>query len=191
MFVSGWWEYQLGLLAVQFGLPDNAVQSAAWPVDWRGPSATMSQEENLDPDYQGPDEFVVRERYFTPVEAAALLPEVVELVKEVRLSVRAGRELLAREQDQGGAISEEAAERLIAFQDQINAQLAQIRAQGVDLKGIEPALLDFPALRYGQEVYLCWREGDEVIEFWHPRHTGIAGRQPLAETQEGAWEWCN
>jgi len=151
----------------------------------------MSQEEDLSLDYQGATEFVVRERYFTPTEALLLLPELVLLLREIRESVRGGRQLLADEQKEGGAVSPDAAERLSALQEKINEQLGQIRANGVDVKGLDPALLDFPALRYGQEVYLCWREGDETIRFWHPLHTGIGGRQPLEETQQGAWEWCN
>jgi len=151
----------------------------------------MSNEEDLAPNYEGPTEFVVRERYFTPGEAVVLLPELVTLLEEVRDSVRGGRELLAEEQTRGGTLSPEAGARLNVLQERINEQLEQIRAHGVELKGLEPGLLDFPALRYGQEVYLCWKEGDDSIRFWHPLHTGIGGRQPLEETRQGAWEWCN
>jgi hypothetical protein len=59
-------------------------------------------------------------------------------------------------------------------------------AQAIDF----PPLLDFPALRDGQEVYLCWREGEADITHWHPLHTGIRGRQPL-EGDTASWEWCS
>ena len=46
-------------------------------------------------------------------------------------------------------------------------------------------------LRHGQEVYLCWREGESRVEHWHPIHTGIAGRQEVDPADLGVWEWCN
>ena len=47
------------------------------------------------------------------------------------------------------------------------------------MKGVEPGLVDFPSLREGREVYLCWREGEDQIDFWHEVDAGFAGRQPL------------
>jgi hypothetical protein len=42
-------------------------------------------------------------------------------------------------------------------------------------------LLDFPAMRAGREVCLCWQRGEESIEYWHEVEAGFAGRQPIAE----------
>ena len=39
--------------------------------------------------------------------------------------------------------------------------------------------MDFPALREGREVYLCWRLGEEEVAFWHELDAGFSGRQPL------------
>lgn len=50
---------------------------------------------------------------------------------------------------------------------------------GVELKGIDLGLVDFPTLRNGQLVYLCWHYGEDRIEYWHPLETGYAGRQPI------------
>jgi hypothetical protein len=56
----------------------------------------------------------------------------------------------------------------------------QIDALGIQLKDYSRGLIDFPAMRDGRVVLLCWQlgEGDE-IEWWHDLETGFAGRQPL------------
>ncbi len=129
-------------------------------------------------------------RYFTPDEANVLIPEL-----SVRLS-RCG-DLLRRHQDLVERADEDADRRAeLLFQAEAARAEAEgivqdIATQGVEIKGVEPALLDFPALRYGQEVFLCWRSGESRVEAWHPMTTGFAGRQPLEPGDSGPWEWCN
>ena len=50
---------------------------------------------------------------------------------------------------------------------------------GVLLKDPDAGLLDFPALRDGQEVLLCWRVGEEDVSYWHDFAEGFAGRKPI------------
>ena len=53
---------------------------------------------------------------------------------------------------------------------------------GIIVKGIEEGLIDFPALRKnGEEVFLCWKEGEEDIEYWHTLSTGFRGRRPIKQ----------
>ena len=47
------------------------------------------------------------------------------------------------------------------------------------LRDLDRGLIDFPAVRDGEEVYLCWEEGEDEIGFWHELDAGHAGRQPL------------
>jgi hypothetical protein len=47
------------------------------------------------------------------------------------------------------------------------------------LKDIEQGLIDFPHLRDGREVYLCWRSGEKEIRYWHELDAGAVGRQLL------------
>ena len=54
--------------------------------------------------------------------------------------------------------------------------------KGILVKGIEQGLIDFPALRTnGEEVFLCWHEGEDDIYYWHPLDGGYRGRKSLAE----------
>ena len=54
-----------------------------------------------------------------------------------------------------------------------------IQALGAQVKDLDTGLVDFPSLRDGQEVLLCWRVGEPEIAFWHHPEEGFAGRRPL------------
>ena len=62
---------------------------------------------------------------------------------------------------------------------EIEEQLAKIQQTGCVVKDLNEGLVDFPALREGQEVYLCWKLGEERIGYWHGIEEGFAGRKPL------------
>ena len=133
-----------------------------------------------------------RVRYFTPAEANQVLPALIVQMGQARELLARSRGLVVaaavgrsdRELDEVRAESR-------ALQEQIRALIEDIHERGVQVKGIDPGLLDFPALRHGLEVLLCWKEGEARIGFWHPLSTGLKGRQPIEETSEAAWEWCN
>ncbi len=55
-----------------------------------------------------------------------------------------------------------------------------VLSAGIEIKGREDGLLDFPAEIHGVAAYWCWRAGEADIEWWHPRDTGFAGRRRIA-----------
>jgi len=63
--------------------------------------------------------------------------------------------------------------------NEMETLIHRIQAMGVVIKDINAGLVDFPALREGREVYLCWRYGEEAVQFWHDLDAGFAGRQPV------------
>jgi len=63
--------------------------------------------------------------------------------------------------------------------DAIKTALERIEATGCVVKDLDVGLLDFPALVGDEEVYLCWRLGEDRIRFWHRQDEGFAGRKPL------------
>lgn len=69
--------------------------------------------------------------------------------------------------------------RAEALVDDLNDRLARINQWGVELKGIDEGLIDFPSERGGRVVYLCWRLEEERIAWWHELEAGFSGRQPL------------
>ncbi len=63
----------------------------------------------------------------------------------------------------------------------IAAHAREVAESGAIVKDLDMGLLDFPHLRDGREVYLCWRLGEERISWWHEVDAGLSGRQPLDE----------
>ena len=63
--------------------------------------------------------------------------------------------------------------------DLIEDQLRPVGDSGILVKSIERGLVDFPSIRDGREVYLCWHPGESRVGFWHDVEAGFAGRQPL------------
>ena len=62
--------------------------------------------------------------------------------------------------------------------------IQQIKEMGVLIKDVDKGLCDFPYMRQGRIVYLCWQLGEESIEYWHDIETGFGGREPLDETDK-------
>ncbi len=63
--------------------------------------------------------------------------------------------------------------------EKLDALVHRIQDTGILIKDINIGLMDFPALRDGREVYLCWQYGEADIAFWHEVDAGYAGRQPI------------
>ena len=128
-------------------------------------------------------------RHFTVAEAEALLPTVRGWLAELAREAAEVRRLRGMVQESGpDPRLEEAIEERKAW---MAALIGRFEEEGIELKGLEPALVDFPALMQGVEVYLCWREPEERVGHWHPLSTGYAGRRPIAEEGVPMFEWCN
>ena len=122
-------------------------------------------------------------KYFTVEEANALLPKLAPLMKKVldrrarasRLAQQMGHVLGDFRSNVGGA------ELSVLTQDfaAIERLIAQIQAYGVLIKDVNAGLLDFLSERNGRDVYLCWRYGEERVEYYHELHTGFSGRQQI------------
>jgi hypothetical protein len=63
--------------------------------------------------------------------------------------------------------------------ESLKSAVEKIQATGCVLKDLDVGLLDFPAVINNEEVYLCWRLGEERIRFWHRQDEGFSGRRPL------------
>ena len=133
----------------------------------------------------GPIPALPNMKLFTVQEANALLPDVRMILAKIQRAHRklskyrdeAKKASEAAEQG-GGGIAEGAAYASILTE--LTLQLAELEALGVQLKDFERGLVDFPSLREGRVVLLCWQlgEGDE-LEWWHDVDAGFAGRTPL------------
>ncbi len=59
--------------------------------------------------------------------------------------------------------------------------VGQIEASGCLVKDLDSGLVDFPALLGDEEVYLCWKLGEDSIDYWHRVEEGFAGRKPVGD----------
>jgi hypothetical protein len=124
-------------------------------------------------------------KLFTVEEANALLPSVRQLLRKLQRSRRrlgayrgdAKQAAEQAEQGGGGIAGGLLYARLLT---NFAAEMGELEAIGVQLKDFDRGLVDFPSLRDGRVVLLCWQldEGDE-LEWWHDLDTGFAGRTPL------------
>lgn len=124
-------------------------------------------------------------KIFTIEEANALLPSVRELLQKIQQSrrrlgaFRSQAKLAAEGADEGGG-GMPGGGRYARELSKFSNELSELEGLGVQIKDFERGLVDFPSLREGRVVLLCWQlgEGDE-LEFWHDVDSGFAGRTPL------------
>jgi hypothetical protein len=67
----------------------------------------------------------------------------------------------------------------------IKAALEKIESTGCVVKDLDMGLLDFPARLNNEDIYLCWRLGEDRIRFYHRQDEGFAGRKPLDPGDRG------
>ena len=125
-------------------------------------------------------------KLFTLEEANALLPELRQVLGELRRAV----EELERTEPQvaalrwqargnGHAVSDGAFTQQEEAREKVNQQISRVRDLGCELKDLRLGLIDFPSLREGDVLYLCWKPDESEVGFWHPLDVGFASRQPL------------
>jgi hypothetical protein len=127
-------------------------------------------------------------RTFTPAEANSALAEVRPVVERL-VEVRARLQELQGEQREvvqiiagngsGYAVSEARTDEFAAAAAEFESCLERLEVLGVQVKDVDAGLVDFPSVRHGEDVLLCWRAGEEAVEFWHDLEEGFAGRKPI------------
>ena len=131
------------------------------------------------------------DRYFMPEDVERLIPQLTRIMERVMAAQAAGveaREALAAEEKRitmsGGGMVDQAAwktraERLERSARDMRSGLEEIQRLGGAAKDLAMGLVDFPHLRDGRVVNLCWRFGEERITHWHGLDEGYARRKPL------------
>ena len=122
-------------------------------------------------------------QYFTLPEANQALTVIRPLIEEVQ-AIRS--KILENQPEAWTAIEKSvgnggsrALSAIVQDFEKLDALVHRILDTGVVIKDINIGLLDFPALKDGREVYLCWQYGEQDIAFWHEIDAGYAGRQPI------------
>jgi len=119
-------------------------------------------------------------RHYSLEEATALLPRVTELLATMRdardrLGDADARTALAEASNGGGRPGKVVSGGFLELRE----SMLELREREIVLRDLDRGLIDFPSLRDGREIYLCWEEGEAEIGYWHEPDTGVAGRRPL------------
>jgi hypothetical protein len=120
-------------------------------------------------------------KYYTPREANEMLSIVRPMVEEM---MTIGENIRARQPEIWSVVQKSAGNggnpelsKLLPDFDRLDALLHQVQDMGIEIKDLAIGLIDFVALRDGREVYLCWKYGEDEIQFWHEIEAGFQGRR--------------
>jgi hypothetical protein len=108
--------------------------------------------------------------FFTPKQANEYLPEVKDVVERV----------IAIKKKADGSTDDDA---MTSAMQQLEKEIQKLEELGCVLKDMSTGLVDFPAVRLGTRVWLCWKLGEETVTFWHGLHEGYAGRKAIQESE--------
>lgn len=132
----------------------------------------------------------MRHRLFTLEEANELVPWLEATFQRLvpaqeKLTALQSRLLVLQRQrrSNGASSSQSEVTQVQEEQDRLGQRfeesIREITNQGILVRDVARGLVDFPSIREGREMYLCWIGGEEQIEFWHETDRGFAHRQPL------------
>ena len=127
--------------------------------------------------------------YFSITDANKILPTVI---KKFNYSKMLKNEIIKMEKQMSlDLTSKTSMEDYIILKQKLNRKVTEfyqsiedLESLGVVLKGLEQGLLDFPAKRFDEEIWLCWKEGETEIKFWHEKNSGFMGRKPISVSNE-------
>jgi len=121
-------------------------------------------------------------KHYTREEAKALLPQLRlwlgrlnELRRETERSDKRLASLMGPGQDLGGDL----VNRWIRTLAEMQEVLGEFQKRDIQIKDMERGLVDFPAIIGGKEVFLCWEQDEEDVEFWHDLDAGYGGRERI------------
>jgi hypothetical protein len=120
-------------------------------------------------------------KYYTPKEANEALTIVRPILAEL---MQIGERIRAHQPEYWSVVQKSAGNggnpalsKLLPDFDRLDALLHKIQDMGIEIKDLTIGLIDFVGLRDGREVYLCWKYGEDSIQFWHETDAGFSGRQ--------------
>jgi hypothetical protein len=126
-------------------------------------------------------------KYYTPDEANRTLPLVRAIVEDItRLHASLSSRVDQLQELDEEYIAASRREELEALQDEFEKDqerlrdyIEELQKLGVEFKGFELGLVDFPCWKDGREIYLCWKVGEPSVSHWHEVAAGFAGRKPI------------
>ena len=117
---------------------------------------------------------------FTLEEANSALPLVKRIAADV---VKTHQQVFNLRSEVASAGTKDQAAKESQYNravERFQGYVAELKAIGCELKDPKLGLVDFLSRFQGRDIYLCWKLGEEQIDFWHEISAGFADRQPVA-----------
>jgi hypothetical protein len=108
--------------------------------------------------------------FFTPEQANEFLPQVKKTVVRC-LAIKKEADALRDDAEMADAM------------ERLGREIQKLEELGCIMKDLNIGLIDFPAVRLGTRVWLCWKLGEEKVAFWHDLHEGYAGRKDVNQKE--------
>jgi len=127
--------------------------------------------------------------YFTLKDANEILPVVIQKFKNIE-SMKNEVFKIQNEMENNPRYMSNFEDYVIKKQELNSAisnlykSIEELEKMGVMVKSIDEGLLDFPSKRFEEDVWLCWKEGETEIKFWHGKDEGFMGRKPISVSDE-------
>lgn len=121
-------------------------------------------------------------KHYTREEANALLPDIrqwLQKLNQLQQDMGDNEKRLAGMVASGDDVGGELVNKWVKTMAKIKDVLTEFQEREIFIKDMERGLIDFPAVIGGKEVFLCWEQDEQAVEFWHDLETGYAGREKL------------
>ena len=122
------------------------------------------------------------DKHYTREEAQALLPQLRQWLKrlnELRREVERSDKRLSSLMHPGNDLGGDLVNKWIRTLAEMQEVVGEFQRRDILIKDVERGLIDFPAIIGGKEVFLCWEQDEDAVEFWHDLDTGYSGRERL------------
>ena len=129
------------------------------------------------------------DNYFTIKSANEMLPTIIKKFQKIKQEKNEVEKMEQKLQVNLSGTSN--LNDYVTLKQNLNASVTkfytsieELEKTGVVLKGLEEGLLDFPSKKFDDEIWLCWKEGETEIKFWHEKDVGFNGRKPIDVNKE-------
>jgi len=127
--------------------------------------------------------------YFTIKDANKILPNTIKKFQEI-VDMKKTIEKIQAEMEMSLHPSSNFKDYVIQKQklnsavSKLYKAIEELENTGVIIKSVDDGLLDFPSRRFNEDIWLCWKEGETEIKFWHEKNEGFTGRKPISVSDE-------
>ncbi len=127
--------------------------------------------------------------YFTIKDANKILPNTIKKFQEI-VDMKKTIEKIQAEMEMSLHPSSDFKDYVIQKQklnsavSKLYKAIEELENTGVIIKSVDDGLLDFPSRRFNEDIWLCWKEGETEIKFWHEKNEGFTGRKPISVSDE-------